>query len=144
MVKLASRRTHPYIQQLEEKLNRKISQVMASNNKITASAAEKYEKTIKLTLATATSKVIEKMSKPVRLDDGLYSASIIQESVNWQRAIIRNVSLFLFKDSIWNELDYGVKSSKTVNSKQKLLHSSICLAFSFFFEETIWKAFSET
>ena len=142
MVKLASRRTHPYIQQLEEKLNRKISQVMASNNKITASAAEKYEKTIKLTLATATSKVIEKMSKPVRLDDGLYSASIIQESVNWQRAIIRNVSLFLFKDSIWNELDNGVTSSKTVNSKQKLTATFFDLSsFSFFLKKLSGKRF---
>ena len=38
-------------------------------------AAAKYQKILKLTVAQANSKMHDKISKPVRLDDGFYPAS---------------------------------------------------------------------
>ena len=67
-------------------------------------AASKYEKILKLKLAHANRKVLNQISKPVSLDDGLYPAFAIVESVKWQRSLIRDASPIVFKDAFWSDI----------------------------------------
>ena len=90
-----------------------------------------------MTLAQANLKVHDKISKPVRLDDGLYPASAIVESVNWQRSLIRDVSPSVFQDAFWTH----VNSSERVVKKSgggKTKYSGIFYTLHIFSE--FWEA----
>ena len=100
-------------------------------------AATKYQKILKLTVAQASFKVHNKISKPVRLDDGLYPASAIVKSVNWQRSLIRDASSSVFEDAFWTH----VKSFERVVKKlagRKTKYSGIFYTLHTFSE--FWKA----
>ena len=51
-----------------------------------------------------TVKFLIRFQRAVRLDDGLYPAFAIVESVKWQRSLIRDVNPIVFKDAFWSHI----------------------------------------
>ena len=100
-------------------------------------AAAKYEKILRLTMAHASYKVLNKISKPVRLNDGLYPASVIVESVNWQRSLIRDVSPSVFDDAFWSHISPSQRVVKKLGNG-KVKYSGVFYTLKTFAE--FWEA----
>ena len=100
-------------------------------------AAAKNENTLKLTMAHARCKVLNKISKPVRLDYGLYPASVIVESVNQQRSPIRDVSPSVLDDAFWSHISPFQRVVKKLGNR-KVKYSGVFYTLKTFAE--FWEA----
>ena len=63
--------------------------------------SNKFTEDVKITIKHIKSKCITKLMNPTRLDDGLYSATVLQESLNWQKVVVANTSFNIFEEAIW-------------------------------------------
>ena len=63
--------------------------------------SDKFTEDVKITIKHIKSKCITKLMNPTRLDDGLYSATVLQESLNWQKVVVANTSFNIFEEAIW-------------------------------------------
>lgn len=82
-------------------------------------AAANFVKEVKLTKKKMRENIFAKMAKPVKLDDGLYPATTIVESLNWQKATVDCVSIAVFKAFLWNHVGDVCKFNRKLANFQK-------------------------
>ena len=56
------------------------------------------------------------MMKPLKCDDGLYCATVLQESLNWHRCCLETISFAVFQAALWSCFSSG---SKNIIKKKK-------------------------
>lgn len=101
-----------------------------------------FEKEVASTKRSLKLKISSKMAKPVKLDDGLYPADVLVESVNWQAAILQTISWNVFKSIIWSKLNKTVKSTKEAASFRRMRAIFFTLVeFSHFFYSCFGKKY---
>lgn len=72
--------------------------------------AKLFKKELDVTKKTLKERITKKLVKPLRLDNGLYPASTLVESINWKRVTVE-ISYNVFKSLLWNRISHEAKSS---------------------------------
>lgn len=105
------------------------------NSREEKEAARNFLNEVAITKRSLKMKAYKKITSSVNLDDGLYSASTLIESLNWQRAVVESVSVPVFKAFLWNHIPTNYKYPKVMNGYTKMLAVFYTLAeMSVFFE----------
>ena len=66
--------------------------------------AKKHCRDVELAKAALQQKILQKMLKPLKVDDGLFPASVIQESVGYQAVFMDNMSCSIFNDFVYDNI----------------------------------------
>ena len=66
--------------------------------------AKKHCRDVELAKAALQQKILQKMLKPLKVDDGLFPASVIQESVGYQAVFMDNMSCSIFNDLVYDNI----------------------------------------
>ena len=81
--------------------------------------AKKHRKEVMLTRSLLSTKCLDALKKPFKLDDGLFPAAVVQESLGWRKVLLHNISSSVFTEVLWDNIEASMKSVKKSSNGDK-------------------------